>query len=118
MMAGTALSRGLSLFLLLLASCGESESPSPSVTATEDTPPSAIASDAGTVEATPCGSEKVARFTGAIATPAVRKAIAALVGRTPIRWIAPGQPITLDFSGTRLNVMVDDRNKIAAMRCG
>jgi hypothetical protein len=116
MMAGTALSRGLSLFLLLLASCGEPESAGPSVSATE--PPSASVNEAETVEATSCGTEKVARFTGAIATPAVRKAIAALVGRTPIRWIAPGQPITLDFSETRLNVMVDERNKIAAMRCG
>jgi hypothetical protein len=116
MMTGTAMPRGSGLFLLLLASCAE---PAPSdETAKPLESASAIASEAETIEASSCGTEKVARFIGAMATPAVRKAIESAAGRAPVRWIAPGQAITLDFSLARLNIMVDERNKIATMRCG
>ncbi len=123
MKTGTALSRGSGLMLLFLSSCGEPSSPGPSETASSANaataaPQSAMTSAAQTIASTPCGSEKVARFIGAMATPAVRKTIAALAGRAPVRWIAPGQAITLDFNSARLNVLLDEANKIAATRCG
>ncbi len=116
MITGTAMSRGSCLFLLLLASCAE---PAPSdAPANPSESASALASEAETVEASSCGSENVAGFIGAMATPAVHKALESAAGRTPVRWIAPGQAITLDFSPARLNVILDKRGKIAAMRCG
>jgi hypothetical protein len=130
MLSGTARARGSSLFLMLLASCGEPASQGPWVSATEAAPAperapepapepaSASASEAQTAEVTPCGTEKVARFIGTSAAPATRKDIESLAGRAPVRWITPGQPITLDFSEARLNVIVDEQGKIAAMRCG
>jgi hypothetical protein len=120
MITGAALTRGTSLFLLLLASCGEPSSPKQSASPTQAPPASesAVPSSEETAEITPCGSENLARFVGAMATPAVRKAIESAAGQAPVRWIAPGQAITLDFNPARLNVMLDERNTIATMRCG
>ncbi|WP_295530220.1 I78 family peptidase inhibitor [Novosphingobium sp. Chol11] len=71
-----------------------------------------------TAEASSCGTDKVARFIGAVAVPLLRKAIESAAGHAPVRWIAPGQPVTLDFNPARLNIILDERNEIAAMRCG
>jgi len=53
-----------------------------------------------------------------VAVPLLRKAIESAAGHAPVRWIAPGQPVTLDFNPARLNIILDERNEIAAMRCG
>ena len=116
MIIGTAMSRGSGLFLLLLASCG---GPTPSGEPAKPVESaSATASNPETIEVSSCATEKVARFIGATATPAVRKAVESVAGRAPVRWIAPGQAITLDFSPARLNIMIDEQGKIATMRCG
>lgn len=65
-----------------------------------------------------CGADKAARFVGRKATPAVRAEVAAAVGERPIRWIGPGDVVTMDFSETRLNMMLDDGGTITAARCG
>lgn len=58
------------------------------------------------------------RFIGAKAVPAVRSTIGQIARPNPVRWIAPGQAVTLDFSPRRLNVILDEDGHIAAMRCG
>ncbi len=58
------------------------------------------------------------RFIGAKAVPAVRAALAQIARPNPMRWIAPGQAITMDYSARRLNVILDEAGRIAAMRCG
>lgn len=35
-----------------------------------------------------------------------------------VRVIRPGQAVTMDFRSDRLNVEVDNRNRIRAVRCG
>jgi len=35
-----------------------------------------------------------------------------------VRVLRPGQAVTLEFDGARLNVEVDESNTIVALRCG
>jgi Peptidase inhibitor I78 family len=35
-----------------------------------------------------------------------------------VRVIRPGQAVTMDFRGDRLNVEIDERNRVRALRCG
>ena len=77
----------------------------------------------GTVAAVPaqadlCRLTLTSHYVGARAVPAVRRAVATITRRLPIRWIAPGHPIKADFDPRRLNVILDDTGRIMAMRCG
>ena len=58
------------------------------------------------------------RFIGAKAVPTVRSTLGQIARPNPVRWITPGQAVTLDFSPRRLNVILDETGRIAAMRCG
>lgn len=65
-----------------------------------------------------CSLALTARFIGARAVAEVRGAVGQVARPHPVRWIAPGQAITLDQNPGRLNVILDDEGRIAAMRCG
>lgn len=39
-------------------------------------------------------------------------------GASSVRVIRPGQAVTLDFNGARLNIEVGDDGRITALRCG
>ena len=66
-----------------------------------------------------CGADKVrARWTGALPTEEVKADIAAKVGDRPIRYYGMGDPITMDFSEDRLNVVLGKDGRIARFRCG
>ena len=65
-----------------------------------------------------CRLTTTERFIGAKAIRQVRSAVQQIARPNPVRWISPGQPITLDFSARRLNVILDESGHIAAMRCG
>ena len=66
-----------------------------------------------------CGTGKVrARWTNALPTADVKAAIAAAVGKRPIRYYGEGDPITMDYSEDRLNVVLGEDGRIAEFRCG
>ena len=65
-----------------------------------------------------CGLALTARFSGAHSVVEVRRAVEQVARPHPVRWIAPGQAITLEQNPQRLNVIVDETGRIAAMRCG
>jgi len=65
-----------------------------------------------------CSLALTARFIGARAVPEVRRTIEQVARPHPVRWIAPGQAITLDHRPERLNVISDEEGRIAVMRCG
>lgn len=73
---------------------------------------------AGPVAPDSCGLALTARFVGARAVAQVRSAVGQIARPHPVRWIAPGQAITLDHNPERLNVIVDENGRIAVMRCG
>lgn len=39
-------------------------------------------------------------------------------GTSIIRWIAPGQPVSMDYRTDRLNMEIDTQDKVIHIRCG
>jgi hypothetical protein len=117
-----------------LAACGaegadEPATPEPTGIATEPTaipdtipePSDAVAAAAGRsgeAEDGSCGADKLARWRNVLPTDEVKAEIAATVGERPIRYIAPGDAVTLDFSPSRLNVELGKDGRIMRFRCG
>lgn len=65
-----------------------------------------------------CGSAPLARHAGAQATDEVRAAIAATLGERRVRYISPGDAVTMDYAPSRLNVELDAEGRIVRLRCG
>ena len=66
-----------------------------------------------------CDAGKVrARWTNALPTAEAKAAIAEAVGDRPIRYYTEGDPITMDYSEDRLNVVLGKDGRIAEFRCG
>lgn len=65
-----------------------------------------------------CRLALTARFVGAHAVPEVRRLVRQIARGHPIRFISPGQSITLEQNPRRLNVILDEDGRIASMRCG
>jgi hypothetical protein len=66
-----------------------------------------------------CGASKVrARWTGAVPSSEVKTQIAKAVGERPIRYYGEGDPITMDYSEDRLNVVLGKDGRIKEFRCG
>ena len=133
---------------LALAACNQATTPGEDATASatdaavvattnatvEPVPGAATASSTPTASATPmsetstpspaaaassaCGEDKAARFVGKIATPDVRAQTIEAVGHNRIRWIGPDTVVTMDFSESRLNMMLDAANRIVGAKCG
>lgn len=51
--------------------------------------------------------------TGALGTEAVRRS-----GSRTLRWIRPGDAVTMDYRPDRLNVHLDARNRVERFACG
>ena len=85
---------------------GDAPMPGNSTPIPADAPPSA------------CGADKAAKFVGKNATPDVRAQVIEAVGHNRIRWIKPGDAVTMDFSEGRLNVDLDGAGRITGVRCG
>ena len=76
------------------------------------------ASQPPATDAEDCGAAKAARFVGKNASPDVRAQVAKAVGHDRIRWIGPGDAVTMDYSEGRLNADLDGDGKITGFRCG
>ena len=65
-----------------------------------------------------CGAAKAMKFIGQTATSSVRLEVAKAIGHLSIRWIGPGDVVTMDYSEARLNADLDDGGKIKHFHCG
>lgn len=65
-----------------------------------------------------CAAAEFQRHVGAELTPALRAEITARQGDRRVRFIGPGDAVTQDFRPDRLNVTLDERNRIARLGCG
>lgn len=65
-----------------------------------------------------CGAGPLLRYAGAELTPAIRDEITAGRSGSAVRFIAPGDAVTQDFRADRLNVTLDEQNRIARLYCG
>ncbi|MFC3270226.1 I78 family peptidase inhibitor [Vulcaniibacterium thermophilum] len=72
----------------------------------------------GAVSSAQCDADRAAWAIGQQASAEVMERIRADTGSSKARLIRPGQMVTMEYDGTRVNVDVDDRNVITAVRCG
>ena len=86
-------------------------------------PAAALLLAACTTTATPppasaCNADAIKAYIGQSATPAVIEAARKAAGAGLVRALKPNQPATLDYRVERINILVDDDNKILSATCG
>lgn len=50
--------------------------------------------------------------------PALERELRARTGAGIVRWLSPGQAVTMDFNPARLNLTLDGRSRITKAACG
>ncbi len=89
--------------LLLLAGCAQ------------NVPPGAVAPPA----AAPVCDGAAAQFAlGQAFGPALERDARARSGATTVRWLSPGQAVTMEFNATRLSLTLDGRGRVVRAACG
>ena len=121
------------LLIAALAGCGadgerEPGAPEAAASSTESGIPDTIPEPADAVAAATqnsaeaddaaCGADKLGRWLNVLPTDDVKAAISEAVGERPVRYIAPGDAVTMDFSPSRLNVELGADGRIKLFRCG
>lgn len=75
-------------------------------------------SGGGTPPPPSCDATAVQGLVGDMADDAVVEQARVDAGADTARILKPGQAVTLEFNGARLNVEVDGENRIVSLRCG
>ena len=102
------------------ASSGAAEAVAEDVIESEEAPEARAdaALESGKSQDSGCGADKLGRWLNILPTAEVKAQIAATVGRRTIRYIGPGDAVTMDFSPARLNVELGEDGRIKLFRCG
>ncbi|WP_082524799.1 I78 family peptidase inhibitor [Pseudorhodoferax sp. Leaf274] len=50
--------------------------------------------------------------------PALERDVRARSGASIVRWLSPGQAVTMEFNPARLNLTLDGRSRITKVACG
>lgn len=50
--------------------------------------------------------------------PALERDLRARSGASVVRWLSPGQAVTMEFNAARLNLTLDGRGRIVKAACG
>ena len=120
----------LMAFALGLSACdagGDAKHPNPAATTTEaaaTTNPenpedeASPAMNADEPDAADCGVDKLDRWLNVLPTETVKAEIRDAVGHDRIRYIAPGDAVTMDLRPDRLNVETGVDGRIKLFRCG
>jgi hypothetical protein len=66
----------------------------------------------------PCNADNAQSFVGQKASGDVQEQARAAAGAGMVRTLQPGQPITKEFNGERLNLYVDADNNVIRVSCG
>ena len=69
-------------------------------------------------DAAVCGADRLGQWLGEELTDEVKAGIREAAGHNRIRYIAPGDMVTMDFRPDRLNVETGTDNRIRLFRCG
>jgi hypothetical protein len=93
--------------LLLVAGCAGPAGPC-NIPAQPTSPPAADE----------CGAAGLSRYLNVVPSGEMKSAITSAIGDRTIRYIAPGDAVTMDFSPTRLNAELGDDGRITRFRCG
>ncbi|HEX7848866.1 MAG TPA: I78 family peptidase inhibitor [Sphingomonas sp.] len=65
-----------------------------------------------------CSATGLGNLVGRIATPSLVSHAKRRAGASVVRVLKPGQIVTMDYRNGRLNVNVDDRNRVKSFTCG
>jgi hypothetical protein len=65
-----------------------------------------------------CDASSAQELVGQAATSELGARALQLTGARTIRWIRPGQAVTMDYRADRLNISIDDRNRVERVTCG
>ena len=65
-----------------------------------------------------CDASAAQGLVGQQATAELGARALALTGARTIRWIQPGQAVTMDYREDRLNISLDARNRVEQLSCG
>lgn len=79
---------------------------------------SACATPATPAAAGACNADAIRPYVGQVATPAVVDAARNAAGAQLVRALKPNDAATMDYRVERINILVDDANKIVRATCG
>jgi hypothetical protein len=65
-----------------------------------------------------CDAVPAQSLIGQTASTALGAEALRLTGARGLRWIQPGQAVTMDYRQDRLNIELDGNNRVVALRCG
>jgi hypothetical protein len=65
-----------------------------------------------------CSNAGLERFVGQPATEALGSEMLRVSGARVLRWLQPGQIVTMEFSAERLTVHLDSSNRVERASCG
>ncbi|MGF1550582.1 MAG: I78 family peptidase inhibitor [Sphingomonadaceae bacterium] len=65
-----------------------------------------------------CDADAAGELIGKPASEALGQRALELSGAAALRWIQPGQMVTMDYREDRLNIELDEANRVKALRCG
>lgn len=65
-----------------------------------------------------CSDEGLDIYIGKTATSELGAEMMQKAGAGALRWIPKGSVVTMDYRSDRLNVHLDERNRITALKCG
>lgn len=65
-----------------------------------------------------CHADRLYRLNGLKRSPAVARSAEQVSGARSIRWVAPGEMVTMDYRADRLTISVDEKGRITGARCG
>jgi hypothetical protein len=85
-----------------------------STTPPEGEPPT----ESGNPGAAACDASKAQHLVGQAGTEELAAEAKRLSGASTVRFLRPGQIVTMEYLDSRLNVQVDEQNKVIAIRCG
>lgn len=69
-------------------------------------------------DAAMCDAAKAQPLVGRPASSEVAAQAQRLTGAGVVRWLQPGQIVTMEYRADRLNLVLDRQNRIEAIRCG
>lgn len=96
--------------LLLVACAAPAPSPAPAAPATG---PAAAAAPVDQ-----CNADGARFAVGQPLSPQLEAAARARAAAATVRALKPGQAVTMEFNGARLNLDVDARGRVTGVRCG
>ena len=65
-----------------------------------------------------CEASKAQALVGQPASSELAAKAQQLSGATAVRWLKPGQMVTMEYRADRLNIELDEQNLVVAIRCG